>query len=392
MNYPSTLEEAKEYKYKFWSKQPVVGLNEIVSKDGPISETLTIGNPTKLPPDYEWLKIDLSNDQQMDQLITFLNEYYTNNKHFSQVITVDFMRWYYNDLSILLCAKSSKHNLFVGFISGKIVKNQLNRHITDFIEVKFLCVHAQLRHKKLVPCIITELKRQFNLLGFNKGFFNTNMYITKPVISAKCNLRPINIDKLLETEFLKIDTKNNSITIDNIKKVNELLCKNIPKNFRKMEECHIPRVYELFNIYSEKYNYHPVFTLEEFKQLFYNNKFVETYVFEYVSENGDSEDEDDECNDKYPIDFVSYYITEIKVTKGDHKGKIINKGTLFYYTSLHNTVYSIIKNILMVAKLNDIDVFCALDIMEHESILKDLNFRNSIKNYIIICTIGGLGY
>lgn len=363
MNYPSTLEAAKQYKHNFWSKQPIMGMDEIVSKDGIIVDPQINNTPTKLPKDFEWLNIDLSNKPHMEQLIYFLNEYYTNNKQFTQIHTEEFMQWYYDSDSILLCVKSSKLNLFVGFICGKIMKTQVNRTIDNFVEVRLLCVHHQLRHKKLVPCLVTELTRQFNLQNYNKALYCANIYINKPVVSSQYYLRALNVDKLLASEFLKIDNKNNSDIIQNIKKTNENLKGKITDVFKKMESKHIPRAFELFNEYMDKYNYHPVYTIEEFTKLFYNNEFVETYVYEY-------DEEDDTV-----IDFASYYVCEMKILKGDLAGKTISKGSLFYYTAINNTVFSVINNLLKCAYKNGVDVFCALNVMEHGYILSDLYFE-----------------
>lgn len=364
MSYPSTLEAAKQHKHNFWSKQPIMGMDEIVSKDGIIIDPTNNNTPTKLPKDFEWCIMDLSNDQQMDQLIYFLNEYYTNNKQFSQIHTKEFMQWYYKDgNAILLGVKSSKLNLLVGFICGKVIKTQVNRTKDNFVEVKLLCVHHQLRHKKLVPCLVTELNRQFNLLNYNKGLYCANIYINKPIVSSQFFLRALNVDKLLSCEFLKIDNKNNGDIIENIKKTNANLKGQLMDNFKKMEEKHIPRAFELFNEYMDKYNYHPIYTIEEFTNLFFNNEFVETYVYE---------DEDDTTN---IYDFASYYNGSMKILKGKHADEIIKKGSLFYYTSVNNTVFSIISNLLKCAYKNGVDVFCALNIMEHGYILSDLYFE-----------------
>jgi len=365
MTYPQTLEDAKKYSHKFWSKQPIMEMNEIVSRDGIINEQLTVSNNmTKLPSDFEWVQLKLSDHNLLDQVVTFLNLYYTNNNQFTQIHTAEFMKWYYDNDSIMLCVKSSKHNFIVGFICGKVVKTQVNKLVSDFVEVRLLCVHQQLRHKKLVPCMITELTRQFSLLNYNKAIFNTSLYINKPLISTKYYLRPINVDKLIEIGFLKIDSKNNDITPESIKRTLEMSNTNIDKNFKKMEEYHIPMAFELFNMYMNKYNYHPVFTLEEFTHLFYNNKFVETYVFECT-------DEDDNC---YITDFASYYISDLESVKPDSKGKIIKRGTLLYYTCLNTTIYTVIKNILYTGTKNGLDVFCAFNIMQHGELLKEMKF------------------
>jgi glycylpeptide N-tetradecanoyltransferase len=365
MSYPSTLEAAKNYKHKFWSKQPIMGMNEIVSKDGQISELTQNQTPTKLPADFEWVQLDLSNKEHMERVLILLNTYYTSSTQFSQIHTEEFMKFYYNDKSCIhLCVKSTKHNLFVGYICGKIVKTQLNRLVDNFVEVRLLCVHQQLRNKKLTPCLITELNRQYANLGYTKGFYSSNVYINKPLISSKYYLRPINVDKLLNTGFLKIDTKNTNITVENIKDANQINVERKSENFVKMEESHVEMAYNLFNSYIDKYNYHPIFTIEEFTHLFYNNKFVKSYVFTASDEDGE-----------YITDFASYYTTEIEVLKSDTVNKVIKKGNLFYYTSIDNTPYSILKNLLIMAKENYVDVFSALNIMEHGDIMKELNFE-----------------
>jgi glycylpeptide N-tetradecanoyltransferase len=241
---------------------------------------------------------------------------------------------------------------------------QVNKTIDDFIEVKLLCVHQQLRTKKLVPCLITELTRLFSVNNYSKGVFNANIYINKPLISSKYYLKPLNVDKLVDTGFLKLDLKNNKVTVDNIKKANEIITKNTPKNFVDMQPQHIEMSFNIFNKYMEKYNYHPIFTLDEFTHTFYNNEFVKSYVFEGSDDDG-----------VYVNDFVSYYVTDIKVLKGEHKDTTIKKGTLFYYSSLNETSYSILKNILISANNNGIDVFCANGIMEHCDMLRELGFE-----------------
>ncbi len=367
MSYPATEETAKNYTHKFWSKQPTMMPNEIVSRDGPITDTpLTpIQTPTKLPKEYEWAILDINNSEQMDQLITFLNSYYTNNNTFSTIYTKESLIWYYAQTNhIMLCVKSSKHNMFVGFVCGKVAKTQINKTIDDFIEVRLLCIHQQLRTKRLVPCIITELTRQFQIKGYTKAIYNANIYINKPLISAKYYLKPLNVDKLIDTNFLKIDAKNNSVTIENIKKANELVTKKVAKNFKKMTLDHIEMAYYIFNKYMDKYNYHPIFTIEEFTHTFINNNHVQSFVFEESDEEG-----------TYITDFVSYYLTDIEIIKGEHKGKTIKKASLYYYSCLNETSYSILKNALISANNNNIDVFCAGGVMEHCDVLKELGFE-----------------
>ena len=76
------------------------------------------------------------------------------------------------------------------------------------------------------------------------------------------------------------------------------------------------------------------------------------------------------------VDFISYYKLPSRVLTSKNKNyPVINTGYLFYYTCNVETIFTLINNIMIVAKNEGMHVFNALDIMENGIILKDLKFE-----------------
>jgi glycylpeptide N-tetradecanoyltransferase len=358
---PRTFEEAKKYNYKFWSSQPIQDLNNNDFKESPISK-LDNMNLIKLPYQFQFVTLDIS--EHCDKISEFLNKYYVEDtdSEFRLHFSSDFLRWhikkpnYHPELCLGIEVKSN--NQLVGFISGIPIKHQLNMNTLDTIEINFLCVHPKLRNKEMATVLISEIKRRSIDLGYQQAFYTTERYIPKPFFTAKYYHRAINIIKLIETKFIKI---NNKIKIDDLIKYFDIRDEPFNDNFVKMEEQHILSVYDKFNDYMERYNFYPIYSIDEFKHIFYNNKYVSSYVLL---------DDDDEV-----LDFISYYKLPTKILKFNQKHDFINIGYVYYYTSIEETPYRLIMDLIIVAKKEGIDVMNILDIMENESHLNSLKFE-----------------
>ena len=367
MNYPKNLDSALKWDYKFWSTQPVPKFKDINYVDGQIIniDPSTIRQtPYELVEGFEWCSLNVNEDDVVNNnnsvtISEFLDKYYIENSsnEFRLHYPADFIKWMYgHKLSLCIGVRHMQTKSLMGLICGKVSNMQINKNKMDMIEINLLCIHPKLRQKRLTPVLIKEITRQFNLKGYYQGVYTDANYLPKPIITANYYHRAINIETLLATGFTQLDSTND---LENVKRVLHLPDKN-SKTFKKMESHHLDSVYELFNKYISKYNYHPIYTKEEFAYIFMDNKFVTSYVFE--NEYGDVKD------------FASYYTLPTKVLKNE-KYKFINKAYLFYYTSNETTPYKIINELLIVAKNNNIDVFDALNIMENESILKELKFE-----------------
>jgi len=366
MNYPKNQETALKWQYKFWDTQPMTKLKDIVTHDGMIDLNIDIEQISKesntCPENFAWENLDINNKDQLKKVSYFLDKFFMvdSSNNFKGNYSPELLEWLYNKseyIGISLIVK--KTGLVVGFIIGKVVNMQVNKNKLELIETNFLCVHPKIRTKGVVSMLIQELRRQFNLKNYFCGLFVDIEYLPTPICSITRYNRAINVDNLIETEYMKLDS---NINADEVKKALRLPEK-ISSNFKKMEESHLEQVYELFNEYMDKYSFHPIFTLEEFEHIFLNNKFVTTYVYEDTY--------------GFVLDFISYYNTEATVFKNN---KIIKKGTLFYYTCINETQYKLIQDILNVAKNNGIDVFNAMEIMENQYTLRELGFEEGSSN------------
>lgn len=360
--YPKNLETATKWEYKFWNTQPVTKFKENVMIDTEFQNNNTnISNqPDALPEGFEWVNYDFSKSEDKQKVSTFLSKFYglDVNAEFSKQYNENYLEWVSAGRTYV--ALGVEHKLApMGFIYGYVQKTQVNRKKLDVVEVSLACIHPKLRYKHLLPRLITELRRQFNLLGYNYGTFSTSNYLSKPFCSSVVWNRIISAKILLESGFVKLDK---SITLEAVKKSSYLPDEPTFGNyeFKKIEESHVDQTYDLFNRYIDKYNIHPIFTKEEFKREFFDNKFISTYVVE--DENG------------YVIDFVSYYTLNTSVLVKNDKHKNIKRGYLYYYTCQNLTPYKLLQNILIIAKKYGVDVFTALDNMENMNVLRELGF------------------
>jgi len=62
----------------------------------------------------------------------------------------------------LFGVRGGKKNKLFGFISGIPVHMNVNGNKLMMAEINFLCVHKQLRTKKLAPTLIREVTRRVN--------------------------------------------------------------------------------------------------------------------------------------------------------------------------------------------------------------------------------------
>jgi glycylpeptide N-tetradecanoyltransferase len=362
--FAKTRDQALTREYKFWDTQPVPKLKELISANGPIEMDKKIESD-QLPEGFEWTQLDLRESQPLQELTDFLDKYYIQDhkSEFKLHYSSDFIKWYlvadkYRP-EMSLGIRVIKSKLLVGIICGKIVRMQVHKNQIDMPEINFLCVHPKLRSKRMSPVLIREMTRQFNSLGYQQAIFTDERYLPTPIATVRFHHRALNINVLLETGFSKLQNK---VTISGVKKAIKLPEDPINKNFKKLEVRHLEQAYKIFNTYMERYSVHPIFDFQEFEALFLNNKFVTCYVLEDDNEN--------------VIDMVSYYILNLDVLKNNDKYQIIRQAYLFYYTSLLETPYRLIKDLLIIARNNSIDVFTATDIMEHIITLQDLIFES----------------
>jgi glycylpeptide N-tetradecanoyltransferase len=380
---PKTLEEATAHKSTFWKNLPVPKLDEFIGKDGEIEGDKLVENiraePYILPAGYEFYTLNIELDSDVQDIISFLQNNYIEDQSgkFRLWYTAEFLKWtlrHQSDLHIGVRIIQTKK--IVGFIAGSVINTKINQTEMKMGEVNFLCVHPKLRTKGLAQLLIREITRRINLKGIFKAFYTADRYMPKPFCSSKFFHRALNLDKLLETTFCNLGEEVDREKMVKYYKITD----KMDTKFKKMTEADIDVVYDLYMQYMEKYNFYQIFTKEEFKHIFLNNKFVKTYVIyekvEYETDSEDSVDDSISKTEEEIVDFVSYYKLPTKVlTESDtSQNQIINAAYLFYYTSLTVTPYTLIKNAIIAANNEGLDVFNMSDIMENELVATELKF------------------
>lgn len=370
--YAKTLDEYKQKPSKFWINQPVPKPDAKVYQYEQIKDLQADSTPLKLLDGFEWSQLDIKDEKDTNNIREFLENNYdslgkNNGEKFRMLYSNAFLKWLICDRALnqddIIClgVRVKSNNMLVGFVVGIPMLMQIGKNQIKMLEVNLLCVHKKLRTKALASVIIKELTRQACLKGYQQAIFSGIRYTPKPFVTVNQSHRALNIQHLIDTGFTSIE---NNLNMKSLKKALRLPESVSDDNFIPLTANYLTETYDVFNNYLKKYTVHPIFTLEQFKNTFLGNKFVVSYVL---------------FENDHVIDFVSYYKLPTKVmAKPD---TYINTAYLFYYSANQETAYRMIRNIMIIAKNKNIDLFNALDIMENEDVFKDLNFEQGPTNF-----------
>lgn len=343
-----------------WQKL-VAGANDKICRQ-------TLLEPTKIdiqvPPEgmtFQMLNITNKNDRVL--LTNFLNDHYYEGENFRIKINDKQLRWMLSS-DYTLCLGLKNGDDLVGCICG--METNMRVHVKQFkmIDVLFLCLNNDFRGKKLTSLLVNEFIRVCNLSGYQYGYFHSKKEVGYSMTQTTNYNRALNIVPLIESGFMSVpkDVKIKDVDL-------RLQLPNNPINgekFIKMEESHIDQAYNLYTQYVNKYKAYRIFTKDQFKNRFFDNKFMTTYVL--VNDNNDVRD------------FIAYYKQTIHINK-KVKYDCIRNAVLYFYTSKSETSYRLIKDMLIIAKNEGIDLFTMNDSLENEFILHELFFDKSPNTY-----------
>lgn len=360
-SYPKTYDEASKHNYKYWSKQPVIGLEDRVFVNKPLNDNLVVDEEQKkLPDNYRWEDIDMTESSQRSLIADFLNKFYVDSFDckFKTLFEEDFLKWLFVTPQYMkgLCKAVYFKDTIIAFIGCTIIDIRTGKDILHIGEPKLMCINHNFRNKSLAPKLMNEIKRVLFSYGIKFGSFTTERYVPKPFTSAQYYHRPLNVDKLIKTEFQRLD---NTQSVDDI--INTFKLPRNPvngKKIRKLQEDDLELCYVMLTDHLEKYSFYRTFNEEEFKHYFWDNPFVSSYVL--LDEDGDI------------VDMLTFHKQKLRALKSNDT--VINKGVLSYFTTNVETAYRNVHDILILARSEGIDVLSALNIAENENLLLELKF------------------
>ncbi|ANZ76447.1 BA75_03477T0 [Komagataella pastoris] len=389
----SSLPPKKKDEYKFWKTQPVASFEEKIQSEGPIDERKTpddiADSPLPLLSSFEWVNVDMEDDHQADQLYDLLCNHYVEDKDSSLRFQYSqkFLKWalksprWKKDWHVGVRVKES--GKLVAFISAIPVNLSVREKKIESVEINFLCVHKQLRSKRLAPILIKEITRRVNKCDIWHALYSGGGVIPTPVSTCRYTHRPLNFGKLYECGFSGLPhntTKEQMIARYTIGSSTKLT------GLRSLESKDLDQVKTLFDTFQSKYELYQNFTTEELEHWLLgdkeqqnlenqNDKVIQSFVVE---------------NDSGEItDFVSFYILPFGVLQ-DNVHKTVNVAYLFYYATtaglkepsddieatkvLKHRLIELVGDVLVLAKQLGIDVLNALTSQDNTLFLQDLKF------------------
>lgn len=382
---PKSMDE-----YKFWKTQPVPRFDETDEEitEGPIDATKTVNDVRKEPyplhASFEWVTLDLESKTDLDQLHELLYDHYVEDHDavFRFAYSKSFFNWalkppgWVKEWNVGVRVKETGR--LVAFISGVPCDLTVRKNTVKSVEINFLCVHKQLRSKRLAPLLIKEVTRRVNLHNIWQALYTSGTVLPKPVTTCRYGHRPLNWAKLFEVGFSSLPSGETKASM--VAKLS-LGSETKSKGWRKMEEGDIDSVFELYESYRERFDISQIMDKDDIKHWIYggaqqDGKVVHAYVVE-------------DAGSGKITDFISFYVLPFTVLQNPlHKE--IGIAYLYYYASgegigkdkkdpvsqtlLKKKLKSLVTDAMIEAKKINIDVFNALSSQDNNLFLEDLKF------------------
>lgn len=376
-------------EYKFWKTQPVTSFDEEPTEvnEGPIEHKALEDvrkEPYPIHASFEWVTLDLESKTDLDQLYELLYEHYVEDVDavFRFAYSKRFFDWalkppgWKKEWHVGVRVKDT--GKLVGFISGVPGDLTVRKNDIKSVEINFLCVHKQLRSKRLAPLLIKEITRRVNLYNIWHALYTSGTVLPTPLSTCRYGHRPLNWSKLNEVGFTVLPEGETKASMN----AKMSLC-NQPKTkgWRKMEEKDVEAVWKLYKFWQSRYSISQIMSKDDIKHWIYGgDKQDEKVVHAFVVENSET---------GQVTDFISFYILPFSVLDNP-KHSEIGIAYLYYYGSetgsdktidddesqklVKKNLKSLVNDAMIEAKKLNIDVFNALSSQDNTLFLDDLKF------------------
>lgn len=365
----SRLEQAKEKVHKFWNTQPVPALtDEPASEHGPIDPIKTPSDvrqmPYNMPPGFEWTDLDLSQENQRQEVYTLLNENYVedDDNMFRFDYSVQFLQWalqppgFHSEWHVGV--RNQNNGKLMAFISGIPATIRVDGVEKMMAEINFLCIHKKLRTKRLAPVLIKEITRRVNLKDIWQAVYTAGVVLPKPIGQCRYYHRSLNPKKLIEVGFSRLPPRS---TMTRTIKLYRLPEQTETAGFRQMELKDVPQVTTLLQTYLIKFKLTPHLTEDEVAHWILPRPGV---LDSFVVENPET---------GTVTDFCSFYHLPSTVI-GHEKHKTLNAAYSFYNVATSVPLTDLMRDLLIKARDCGFDVFNALDLMDNSEFTETLKF------------------
>lgn len=362
----------KDEMHQFWDTQPVLrtyAQGETVA-EGPL-ETKTLADVPKEPyaiaSTFEWWSPNISNVNDLQAIHELLRDNYVedDSSMFRFHYSIDFLRWalappgYIHDWHVGIRRKSDKKLL--AFISGIPYTTKMGEKTQRICEINFLCIHKNLREKRLAPILIKEVTRRVNLLDIWQAIYTAGKVIPTPFATANYFHRTIDPEKLVAIRFSRIPAAYDRFSnpMQMMKRHYNLPAKPAGKGLRPMKKEDAASIAKILNEQLNTYRVAAIFTEEEVAHWLMPRKDV-VYTYVVPTETGVS-------------DFFSFYNLPSTVI-GNPKYDNLRAAYIFYYGATKMDLKNLINDLLIKARDEKFDVVNCVDILQSATVIDDLKF------------------
>lgn len=382
--------------YKFWKTQPVPAFDEKVDKEGPIDATKTpqdvSDKPLPLIASFDWCTLDISSDAGLDEVYHLLYENYVEdlNLAFRFKYSPEFLRWALQPpgwrAEWHLGVRVRESGKLVAFVSGIPITLEMNKSSTTVpsAEINFLCVHKQLRAKRLAPVMIKEITRRINKDNIWQALYTAGVVLPSPVLTSRYMHRPINWAKLYEVGFSCLSRGK---TAEDMCKHYELPSTTTTNGWRPMTFKDMEQVHALLHRFQKKFDMVQQYSLDELthwllgsssdKGTDSSSKVIKSYVVE--------------GKDGKITDFISYYLLPFTVLEHPQH-EDIGIAYLFLYASesdgkpeYKQRLCELVQDALVTSKEFEVDVFNCLTAQDNTFFTQEQKFSagDGLLNYYL---------
>lgn len=370
----------KDKAHRFWQTQPVPGLEETgqAVQDGPLTvETVVTKERQPLIPGFEWVNVDVADDDEAKDLCALLDGHYVEDHKgvFRFNYSVEVLRWIMTapgwQQKYHIGVRASQSRKLVAFISATPAKIRVRNASFVTSQVNLLCVHKKLRGKRLAPVLIKEVSRISLLANIWQGVYTASILLPRPVSTCRYYHRVINWPKMHGCGFVPLPTGS---TPQYETRRFALPSATATPGLREMRTEDVHAVLDLLARYLARFQIAPEFTAEQAKHWFTPSKASTQAVWSYVVENSNKE----------ITDFFSFFCIEVAVTGTNN---VLRVAHLFYYateaglskpvdvSALKVRTNALINDALVLARDAKMDMFNALSLMDNALFLDDQLFQ-----------------
>jgi len=320
--------------------------------------------PYNMPRGFEWSDVNINDEAQREEVYDLLARNYVEDDdcQFRFDYSPNFLMWALTppgyDAAFHLGVRSSKSGKLMALITGVPAKVRAYESSVDMVEINFLCVHKKLRSKRLAPVLIKEITRRVNHTGVFQAVYTAGVVLPVPVSSCQYFHRSLNPKKLVDVGFSRLPPR---MTMARMIKLFKVPAKTLTPNLREMTAEDVPSAHRLLMKHLEKFKLAVMFTEAEFAHWLLPREGV---VNSYVAADPETNEVTDLCS--------FYHIPSTILGHPQHKN--LFAAYSFYNVAGTVSLEDLMRDALVLARQNGLDVFNALNLMENATFLEELKF------------------